>query len=210
LIIEAATLYGHLNVFKHEWGHSLLDYYDALRTAPLPTVSNHTDGNQYVHCVSGQMYVWADETDANPIANSIYNNGSGFTHDYYSGTTALATDRLRCLGITPAAWATGGPVSMPGELQTTSPSEQILTIRGMLRQLVEAGSLRNSWSRPLEVHLDHAARALADNDIRSATEMLSLFLGKVRSLQDKDRLPVTVADMLVALAEAVMEELQAH
>ena len=25
-------------------------------------------------------------------SNSIYNNESGFTHDYYSGTTALASD----------------------------------------------------------------------------------------------------------------------
>ena len=58
LIIEAATLYGHLNVFKHEWGHSLLDYYEAARTAPMPTVTNHTDGNQYVNCVTGQMYGW--------------------------------------------------------------------------------------------------------------------------------------------------------
>ena len=56
LIIEAATLYGRLNVFKHEWGHSLLDYYEAARTAPMPTVTNHTDGNRYVNCVTGQMY----------------------------------------------------------------------------------------------------------------------------------------------------------
>jgi hypothetical protein len=98
---------------------------------------------------------------------------------------------------------------MPGDVQTTSAGAQIQTIRGMLRQLVEAGTLRNSRSRPLEVHLDHAARPLADNDIPSATEMVSLFLRKVRSLQDKDRLPVTAADMLVTPAEAVMEELQA-
>ena len=34
LIVEAATLYGHLNVFKHEWGHSILDYFDAAGTSP--------------------------------------------------------------------------------------------------------------------------------------------------------------------------------
>jgi hypothetical protein len=210
LIIEAATLYGHLNVFKHEWGHSVLDYYDAVRTAPLPTVSNHTDGNQYVHCLTGEMYVWADETDANPIANSIYNNESGFTHDYYSGTTALAIDPLRCLGITPVAWATGGPVSLPGEPQAQSPGEKVQVIQAMLRELVQAGTFRSSWSRPLEVHLDHASRALEDGDIRTATEMLSLFRRKVLSLQDKGRLPVTAADMLMALADAVMADLQAH
>jgi len=207
LIIEAATLYGHLNVFKHEWGHSLLDYYDAARTAPMPTVTNHTDGSQYVNCVTGQMYVWTDETDANPIPNSIYNNESGFTHDYYSGTTALASDPLRCLGITAAAWATGGPVSLPGELPTLSSGEKIQAIQAMLQQLVEAGTLRSSWSRPLEVHLDHAARAVADDDTRSAMEMLSVFRRKVLSLQDKGRLPVTAAETLLALTDAVTEDL---
>jgi hypothetical protein len=151
LIIEASTSYGHLNVFKHEWGHSLLNCYDAVRTAPLPTVTNHTDGNQYVNCLTGQMYVWADETEANLIANSIYNDESGFTHDYYSGTTSLASDPLRCLGITPAAWATGGPVSLPGELPALSPEEEFQAIQLVLRQFVEAGTLRSSWSRPLEM-----------------------------------------------------------
>ena len=208
LIIEAATLYGHLNVFKHEWGHSLLDYYEAARTAPMPTVTNHTDGNQYVNCVTGQMYVWADETDANPIANSIYNSESGFTHDYYSGTTALASDPFRCLGITAAAWATGGPVSLPGDLPPTlSSGEKIQAIQAMLQQLVEAGTLRSSWSRPLEVHLDQAARAVADDDTRSAMEMLSVFRRKVLSLQDKGRLPATAAETLLALTDAVIEDL---
>jgi hypothetical protein len=111
LIIEAATLYGHLNVFKHEWGHSILDYFDAARTAPQPAVSNHAESSTYVNCLTGQYYTWIDETDANPIPNSIYNNASGFTHDYYSGTAALATNPTRCLGIPPITWATDGPVS---------------------------------------------------------------------------------------------------
>jgi hypothetical protein len=111
LIIEAATLYGHRNVFKHEWGHSILSYFDAAQTAPKPSVNNHTESTTYVNCVTRQYYVWLDETDANPIPNSIYNNESGFTHDYYSGTTALAMNPISCLGITPSAWATDGPVS---------------------------------------------------------------------------------------------------
>jgi hypothetical protein len=115
LIIEAATSYGHLNVFKHEWGHSILSFFEAAGTAPNPAVNNHTDDTQYVHCGTGERYVWVDETDANPIPNSIYNNVSGFTHDYYSGTTALATDPLRCIGIDAAAWAAGGPVTKPDE-----------------------------------------------------------------------------------------------
>ena len=112
-IIVEATGYGHRNVFKHEWGHSILFYFDAVGTAPKPTVTNHSDVNQYVHWPTGVGYVWVDETNANPIPNSIYNNESGFTHDYYSGTTATADQPTRRLGITPEAWMLGGPVTKP-------------------------------------------------------------------------------------------------
>ena len=208
LIIEAATLYGHLNVFKHEWGHSILSYYEASGTAPTPTVTNHAVVNQYVHCTTGTMYVWEDETDANPIPNSIYNNKSGFTHDYYSGTTALASDPMDCLGITASAWATGGPVSMPGELQITSAAEKIQTMRRMLQQLVEAGTLRRSWSRPLENSLDHAARAIAEDDIRTGAKLLTVFRRRVLSLEDKGRLSGMSAGILIAQADSLMQELQ--
>jgi HYR domain-containing protein len=113
-IIIDATGYGHRNVFKHEWGHSILSYFDAIGTAPKPTVTNHAEVNQYVHWPTGDPYVWIDETDATPIPNSIYNNESGFTHDYYSGNTATADEPARRLGITPNAWMLGGPVTGPG------------------------------------------------------------------------------------------------
>ena len=113
-IIIEATGYGHRNVFKHEWGHSILSYFDAAGTAPKPAVTNHAVVNQYVHWPSGDPYVWLDETDANPIPNSIYSNEAGFTHDYYSGTTATADLPARRLGITPDAWMLGGPVTRPG------------------------------------------------------------------------------------------------
>ena len=113
-IIIEATGYGHRNVFKHEWGHSILSYFDAIGAAPKPAVANHALINEYVHWPTGDSYVWIDETDANPIPNSIYNNESGFTHDYYSGTTARAIDPTRRLGITPEAWMAGGPVTKPG------------------------------------------------------------------------------------------------
>ncbi len=105
----------HRNVFKHEWGHSILYYYDAAGTAPKPTVDNHINDTdkRYVHCPTGQPYILEDETDDNPIPDSIYNNDSGFTHDYYSGTTATRDQPTRCLGITPEAWASGGPVTKP-------------------------------------------------------------------------------------------------
>lgn len=117
-IIIEATGYGHRNVFKHEWGHSILFYFDAAGTAPRPTVTNHAEVNQYVHWPTGENYVWVDETDANPIPNSIYHNASGFTHDYYSGATATAEQPTRRLGITPEAWALGGPVTKPGRPPT--------------------------------------------------------------------------------------------
>ncbi|MBN1583135.1 MAG: hypothetical protein JXA89_20670 [Anaerolineae bacterium] len=103
------------NVFKHEWGHSILFYYDSAGTAPYPAVDNHINDttHRYVTCVTGESYILQDETDLNPIPHSIYNNLSGFTHDYYSGFTATADRPMRCLGITAAAWASGGPVSRP-------------------------------------------------------------------------------------------------
>jgi hypothetical protein len=112
-IIES-TGYGHRNVFKHEWGHSILFYFEALGASPLPIVTNHAEEGQYVHCPTGEQYIWIDETEANPIPNSIYNNHSGFTHDYYSGTVATADQPTRCLGIPYEAWAAGGPVSHHG------------------------------------------------------------------------------------------------
>lgn len=102
---------GSRNIFKHEWGHSILSYYEAAGTAPNPAVDNHQP-QQYVNCKTGKPYILVDETPDTPIRNSIYNNKSGFTHDYYCGTTAFAGSKT-CLGITRDAWASGGPVSKP-------------------------------------------------------------------------------------------------
>ena len=98
------------NTLKHEWGHSILFYHEAAGTAPAPSVDNHRP-DAYVHCGTGEGYILVDETQDEPIRGSIYNNRSGFTHDYYSGTTALASDPESCLGITRAAWESGGPVT---------------------------------------------------------------------------------------------------
>jgi len=105
--------YNDRNVFKHEWGHSILWYFEAAGKTPIPTVNNHIDNedNRYVNCITGNPYILQDENDDNPIPNSIYNNDSGFTHDYYSGTTATADQPDRCLGIIPSAWASGGPIT---------------------------------------------------------------------------------------------------
>ncbi len=103
----------HRNAFKHEWGHSILFYYDAAGTAPKPPVDNHIGPGMYVHCGTGTPYVLIDEDDAGPVPNSIYNNRAGFTRDYYSGQTALTGQPTACLGVTPQAWASGGPVTRP-------------------------------------------------------------------------------------------------
>ena len=136
-IIIEATGYGHRNVFKHEWGHCLLFYFEAIGASPKPTVTNHATVNQYVHWPSGENYVWVDETDANPIPNSIYNNESGFTHDYYSGTTATADQPTRRLGITPDAWMLGGPVTKPG---VRSASPPVITCSGDITVAPDLGT----------------------------------------------------------------------
>jgi len=125
IIIEAAFSYGNRNVFKHEWGHSILEFFHAIGTAPKPKVENHANANDYVNCLTHAPYVWADETDANPIPNSIYNNYSGFTHDYYSGMTARAGEPTRCLGISGEAWAYGGPVANSANPSMYAPTQII-------------------------------------------------------------------------------------
>ena len=105
------------NLFKHEWGHSILGYHHAAGTSPRPTIDNHIPetvkgsgiSDKYVHCGTGERYLHLEE----PIPGAIYHNENGFTHDYYSGTTALIEDPDRCLGIGPMAWAEGGPVTKP-------------------------------------------------------------------------------------------------
>ena len=100
------------NVFKHEWGHSILYYFEAARISPRPTIDNHRP-EIYVNCSTGNPYNLREETDDSPIPNSVFNNDSGFTHDYYSGATATFDQPARCLGIVPTAWASGGPVTKP-------------------------------------------------------------------------------------------------
>jgi hypothetical protein len=120
-IIEALAPYPHRNVFEQEWEHSILSFFEAMGSSPSPTVANHATSADHVHCRSGTAYVWVVETDNDPIPDSIYNNELGFTHDYCSGTVATADQLGRCLGITPATWATGGPVSNPNRTLYRAP-----------------------------------------------------------------------------------------
>jgi hypothetical protein len=205
VIVESTTNYANRNVFKHEWGHSILFYYDAAGTAPQPAVNNHAEATTYVNCETGQPYVWIDETDLNPIPNSIYHNTSGFTHDYYSGKTALADDPARCLGINAAAWATGGPVTKPYDdwREEASPEDAPGALRSLLSDLVARGALRTPWSQPLEAALRGLARALARGDHTQAEGKLQLFERHVEALAAKGRLQHADARALLAAAQAV-------
>jgi hypothetical protein len=135
------------NVFKHEWGHAVLFFHAALGVAPTPVIDNHGPAERYVHCPDGTPYVWEDEHDGRPIPNSIYNNDSGFTHDYMSGTVALADDPTRCIGIGPAAWAAGRPTQLPHWSHLCSPSRGRHLISDPARRLSAAAPRPRPQSR---------------------------------------------------------------
>jgi len=204
LIVEAATSYGHRNVFKHEWGHSILEYFDAIGTAPKPKVENHSDGTQYVNCVTGQPYVWEDESPAAPIPNSIYNNATGFTHDYYSGTTASAADSQRCLGIDRAAWARGGPATHPSTAEAFSSRQRILAIIDHVAALTASDQLAMHNSRVLQ-----QALKLAEKDLRKGWKWLAVVRLKVVALHlewllKRKALAPQAAELLLAAVRAAI------
>lgn len=186
LVSDAGTWYGHRNVFKHEYGHSLLSYFEAMGTTPRPTVTNHAGPADYVSCRTGQPYVWIDETEASPIPNSIYNNEAGFTHDYYSGQTATWDQPARCLGITPEAWATGGPVSKPERPRTAE--EQIASLWTSVETLVFLGELGEGEGNALQVKLEAADRALARQGRKTAANVLRAFENQLGALVRSGRL----------------------
>jgi hypothetical protein len=209
IIIDAATWYGHRNVFKHEWGHSITSFYDAYGTAPQPGVFNHinTTDTQYVHCPSGEPYILEDETPDNPIPNSIYNNDSGFTHDYYSGTTATPDQPTRCLGITSGAWASGGPVSKPlRPPQSSTPAQQIQSIRDHIDQFVLSGDLAKGHATPLYVRLDAANQALEDEQDNLVVKSLQNFVKKVEGLMKTKRLPEAEGLILIDQATILIDQ----
>jgi hypothetical protein len=207
-IILDAVWYGHRNVFKHEWGHSITSFYDAYGTAPKPAVNNHINNTdtQYVHCPSGEPYILKDETDAHPIPNSIYNNNSGFTHDYYSGTTATADQPTRCLGITPEAWAYGGPVSEP--VGPLSPIQQVQSIRDNVDKFILQGDLPESHAKALYAKLDAANKALEDERDKIAVKSLQIFVNKVEGLIKTERLPEAEGLILIDQATTLIDQLK--
>lgn len=208
IIVDAAIWYGHRNVFKHEWGHNILSFYDAYGTAPRPAVNNHINDTdtQYVRCPSGESYILEDETDANPIPNSIYNNYSGFTHDYYSGTTATPDQPARCLGITPEAWAAGGPASKP--LRPLSPIQGIQFLRDKVDELVVTGALTKGRAKSLYAKLDAASKALEEERDKIAVKNLQTFVNKVEGLIKTEHLPEAEGLILVNEATSLINQLK--
>ena len=208
IILDAVITYGHRNVLKHEWGHTILFFYEAFGTAPIPAVDNHAFGTpetQYVHCPTGEPYILVDETLDNPIPNSIYNNSSGFTHDYYSGTTATQDQPTRCLGITPNAWASGGPVS--GPLRHFTPIEKLQLIRNNVSHLVLDGTIGESRAKLLYGKLDAARTALREERSKAAVKNLQLFINKVEGLIKTDRLSEAEGLILIDQATALIVQL---
>lgn len=204
IIIEAAISYGHRNVFKHEYGHSITEYFNAAGVAPKPKVENHAVASDYVNCLSGTPYVWEDETDANPIRNSIYSNASGFTHDYYSGTTAMASEPTHCLGINRDAWALGGPVSHSGTHPVFTPTRRVFAIMDQVATLVAAGQLDSRHRVYLK---DELESALSEGG-KKMGQHLRKFVRRVESLLRKEQMPANAGELLIAAANAAVGCLQ--
>lgn len=200
LSVEYAGINGHRNVYKHEWGHSILAYFEAMQVTPLPTVTNHASAGQYVHCKTGQPYVWEDETTDSPIPNSIYSNSAGFTHDYYSGTVARAEDPQTCLGIGATSWAWGGPVTHSGSHPVFTASDRIDALIDQVEGLQTAAMLDRHSALALRSELRAARGFLHVWHGRLTHFGLNLFAQHVRSLVGRGQLLPAAGDLLIDAA----------
>ncbi|MGI3785583.1 MAG: hypothetical protein ACRYG2_32960 [Janthinobacterium lividum] len=181
---DSVLHYEHLNVLKHEFGHALTSFYRAAGTAPEPMVDIHHN-ELYVNCRTGRPYLNKDETDEDPIPNSIYNNDSGFTHDYYSGTTALATDPQTCLGIAPSAWAAGGPRAVTG-LQTYVAQAEVM--RDDVDALVRTDQLSAARGRLLDAELKTLIDALTIESPAHARVAVGFYVDTIERYRRRHRL----------------------
>ena len=201
--VEYAGVNGHRNVYKHEWGHSILSYFEALQQTPQPTVNNHATASQYVNCKTGQYYVWQDETEAQPIPNSIYSNTAGFTHDYYSGTVARAEAPQTCLGIGPQAWAWGGPVTHSGSAPVFTAAERVGALIGQVSALQTAGMLGPRPAQVLQAELQAARLVLrVPRASAQARWPLAVFSRHVQALVARGQLLPQAGTLLIEAATA--------
>ena len=206
LTAGSAGLGGFRNGYKHAWGDAILSYYEALQRTPLPTVTNHpTSGSAYVNCKTGQGYVWQDETNAQPIPNSIYSNTAGFTHDYYSGTVARAEAPTVCLGIGPQVWAWGGPVTHSGSAPVFTASERVEALVAQVRALQTAGMLGPRPAQVLWAELQAARRMLQmPRASHLARAPLEVFSHHVQALVRDGRLLPQAGSLLIDAATAAI------
>lgn len=98
------------DVLMHEFGHSVLYYFDALgRTGGLGT--NDLQIAEYFDMESGMRFdekpTWHSDMEPDPT----YELDHGFTHAYMSGSLALSSNPTQRLGISSACWRLGGPVT---------------------------------------------------------------------------------------------------
>jgi hypothetical protein len=200
--VEYAGVNGHRNVYKHEWGHSILSYYEALQRTPQPTVTNHATASQYVNCKTGQYYVWQDETNDQPIPNSVYSNTAGFTHDYYSGTVARAEAPTVCLGIGSSAWAWGGPVTHSGSQPVFTPVARLNALSAQLDGLHRALMLAPRQAQLLQAEL-LAVRWSLGAQAAQARNCLRIFIGHVQTLIRQGQLLPQAGELLIEAAMAV-------
>lgn len=209
VVIDAASSWWATsrNPLKHEFGHQILSFGDALGVAPEPTVDNHALATSYVHCPSGASYVWVEETLEEPVPNSIYNNESGFTHDYYSGQTATPDQPTRCLGITPDAWAWGGPATVGGVSESWPVADRIDLLFRSVHAIVESGAMIGGQASSLEGKLSQAKRALERGRMDQAAAAVRKFLDAVDRLEESGRIPMTAAQGLVVDGRGILRAL---
>jgi hypothetical protein len=109
----------NVNIFTHEFGHSITFYYNAVSPGCLGSktnagnahIFNHTGGNgetRYVRFQTKKQYLLGDD---DKILNSLYNYYNSFSHDYYSGFTTDPDFPSVAIGVGQAQWDLGGAVS---------------------------------------------------------------------------------------------------
>lgn len=213
VIDNAATgAYGTRNTLRHEYGHCILNYFDEIGASPEPKVSNHASSDDYVNCETGAYYDFVDETLENPIPNSIYNIHEGFTHDYFSGTTALSSAPDQCLGITPEAWAQGGPVieiplpPLPEGSNDDSPAkDQLSMLTADLLDMVGEEVIDECYTRLPLIRLDMAARNIDDcEEEPTVLSNLQKFIDFVWELEELFLIHHEEANHLEAGAEEII------
>lgn len=202
LRVPYAGLNGHRNVYKQQWGVALTSYFQTMQLVQPPPVNLNPGATQYVNCQTGQHYTWQEETNSNPIPNSIYNNSSGFIHDYYSGTLAAAEAPTACLGFGASAWAWGGPVTHSGSKPTFSALERVHALIEQIDALERADMLAHGPAQSLRAMLLAERRILGNPHSPAAQAGLSIFIKHVKQLTRSGQLLPHAGKLLIEGAEA--------